>query len=120
MVHANIKLVLEHSGSLIAHISKSFSSLLHLCQIHEPKYPQTYHKPYHDPQNEELLPPCFPHLSRDKVVIVDVGSPGLERELLWPYQRKIELDLVKKSRFLFHYASINEPSHGFMGKMKEI
>lgn len=70
MVHAHIKLILQHSSSLITHTCKSFFSLRGSLGAHVPEDPQGYQSPTNYPSNQNPFPPCFPNSFGPNTLVV--------------------------------------------------
>lgn len=111
MVHANIELVLQHPGTLIAHARQRLPPLLNGLRVHEPKYPQRAQKPANYPQEEKFSPPCLSDPLRTEVMAVDVILPPSHRHLFGQIKQELGL-VVEETRPLLHYLGINEPVHG--------
>lgn len=60
MVHADIKLVLQHSSPLITHTGKSFFPLVSALRVHITEDPKRGKSPTKDPTKQDPLPPPFP------------------------------------------------------------
>lgn len=88
MVHADIKLVLQHSSSFIAHATEGLSPLLCGLRAQVPEDPERKDDPNDDPYEQNLPPPSLPESLRPSLLVVRavVDLVSIPQYLLQPIQ----------------------------------
>lgn len=123
VIHTNVELILEHPCTFITHTGQRLSPLVISLRIHKPEYPLRTDKPTDQPTAQKLPPPSFPDLLGNKVVVVEMIPPILEREFHEQIIPEPELDYIGEGIIVnllpLHFFSIYEQiTHGNFQKKK--
>lgn len=79
VVHADVELVLEHAGALVAHAGEGLPALLDGLGVLVVEDPAGSERPAEDPEQQQPAPPALPHGAGAQVVGVHVAPQRLGR-----------------------------------------